>query len=191
MYAEINNITQSYYDKLPTASGVPIYEEPDTSASIDRNVSKGVKKALIITATMAFSLTSLNIADGTPTYANGYVAEDHTILHENGVIGSISGYDFTESHVVGINEYFATYPFSLAFVIGMRKILDGVYGVEGTHKELRLLDDPDTGQPLLQLVFKSGLPIDDNFIEKDHRIYDEMKKDALINGLQYVVFSNS
>lgn len=191
MYVDINNIAQSDYDELPTASGLPIYEEPDTSASIERNVSKEVKKALIITATMAFSLTSLSIVDVTPTYANGYLVEDHIISHDNGAIGSFSGYDFTESHVAGINEYFANFPLSLAFVVGMRQILDGVYGIEGTHKELRLLDDPDTGQPLLQLVFKSALPIDDEFIEMDHRIYDEIEKEGLIAGLHYVVFSNS
>ena len=166
----------------------PAHEQPDTSESKVKSIAKGLGSTLLA---VPFAITAQHGLAG-PTCRHGY----HEVRVSSGYyqrtsLESIRGYDFVESQVSEIKEYFTKHPMAYVFVSKMRTILDKVYGTEGTRKEIKILEDYETGQPLMQLVFWSGLPLDEEFVEKDHEVFDELEREHLADGLQHVVFSNS
>jgi hypothetical protein len=67
-------------------------------------------------------------------------------------------------------------------------IIDEVYGVN-TTRTIRVVDDLDTGKPIMELTIFSGLPIDEGFIEKDLRLFQKVAASELSLGFHDVVIS--
>ncbi len=106
-------------------------------------------------------------------------------------LGPLSGYMIHEQDKEAINNYLDSQPLAKALIIGVKPIIERIYHDTATKKRINLVDDPDTGTPLLELVILSALPIDADFIQKDRLLFSEIDQAGLSEALQYVVVSQA
>jgi hypothetical protein len=126
------------------------------------------------------------------TYQSGYFQQEagDISLNEASVWEVLKAYNFKSSDSIKIASYIAFIPEALIFLTGIAPIIETIYPGKGKTKRLNIVEDLDTGQPLLVLTFKSGFPINEEFIEKDKMIFDKIRNSGLAPYLQFVAFSN-
>ena len=61
-----------------------------------------------------------------------------------------------------------------------------MYG-HGTKMSLRSLDDPDTGEPILEACIYSGIPVGDEFDMKDAELFAKIEKSTVVDGMRHVI----
>lgn len=87
-----------------------------------------------------------------------------------------------------INDWLQKSPDLKSLISGLPSILRKVYG-EGVKKELAMLSDPDTGDALIDVSLYTGLPLDQEFDDKEKLLFDLIENAGLSAGLQHVVIS--
>ncbi|WP_143005493.1 hypothetical protein [Desulforhopalus singaporensis] len=131
--------------------------------------------------------------DQVPTYRNGYLdlESDSAKAYSKAPFEFMSLYSCQQSDVEKIVSYVHEYPFVQDFLVKMSEIIDNIYPGLSDKKFLNCIMDPDTGEPLLELVFESGLPLDEEFLSKDRAVFEEIDACGIADGLKNVVFVNS
>ena len=171
------------------------YEDADTSGLIKETTSKFFKNALIagtVISSSIFSSPAVSSHIIPETYRYGHIETESFGIssYENSALETLRSYSYDHSEAANIFSYIVTIPESQAFLAGLAPIIEKIYPGLGKNKQLKLVQDPDTGQPLLKLTFNSGLSINEEFLEKDRMINEAIIKADLAFGFQYVVFSN-
>lgn len=183
----------------PTAGGyrtsemLPKFLQQVSPPSAQTSVVKSNKQQVNYSVLLGTTISAMMVA-GTayalqsPTFigTTQYTAPDRVIFEREN--STLYGYKIEGSSLSTINKYLKIKPIADRFVRGVGNIIDGIYGA-GIVRTLRVLDDPDTGRPLMELTIESGLPIDEKFMEKDTALFQQIEASGFVEGLQHVVVS--
>lgn len=123
-----------------------------------------------------------------PTFQPSYVEETAQSIQHQVSEASIYGFVVAVEDFNAVNEYLTSYPLASVLLAELRPILKSVYNKKVDAK-INILDDPDTGSPLIEVVILSGLPINDEFGQKDRLVFEGIQHAGLSEGLQHVVIS--
>ena len=124
-----------------------------------------------------------------PTFADiARIATSSRITERNRSI--LLGYEIKSSQNVAINEYLRQHLTSRDFLRDVAIIIDGIYGSKVIRK-IHVVEDVDTGRPIMELTVMSGLPLDDEFVQKDQLLFQKIEASGLAWGLRDVVISQS
>ncbi|MGZ8257270.1 MAG: hypothetical protein ACXWTX_05820 [Gallionella sp.] len=63
---------------------------------------------------------------------------------------------------------------------------DDIYGSK-TIREIHVVEDVDTGKLIMELTIKSGLPLNDEFDQKDQLLFQRIDTSGIAWGLRDVV----
>ena len=87
-----------------------------------------------------------------------------------------------------VNEYLRQHVTSRDFLRDVAVIIDGIYG-SNIIRDIDVVEDVDTGKPIMELTVKSGLPLNDEFDQKDQLLFKRIEAYGLAWGLCDVVIS--
>lgn len=182
----------------PTAGGyrtseiLPMFLWEVSPPSAQTRVAKNNKQQANFSVLLGTTISTISamLVAGTayalqsPTFVGTaqYTAPDRVI------VSTLYGYKVEAYLQSAINEYLKIKPVADRFVREVASIIDGIYGV-GVTRSLRVLDDLDTGEPIMELTIESGLPLDDEFIQKDKALFQQIAASGFVEGLQHVVVS--
>jgi len=155
-------------------------------------ITAGAMSTVTLTSTLYPSCITQNYSN-TPTYNAGYLeTERHGFdIAVKSHFDFLKSYDFSEIDADNIVSYLAAYPHVQDFLVAMSGIIENIYPGSGDRKQLQLITDPDTDETLLKFVFNSGLPVDDDFMQRDRMLFGEIKSAGIENGLTNVIFVNA
>jgi hypothetical protein len=115
-----------------------------------------------------------------------YTAPTHIVSTKEN--GALRGYKISSSQDAAVNEYLRQHPNSHDFLRDVAAIIDSIYG-QGIIRAIHVVDDIDTGKPIMELAIQSGLPLDDEFIQKDQLLFQRIEESGLAWGFRDVVIS--
>lgn len=174
---------------MDTLQNIQPYEQASTT-DVKRVFTKVLRGTLVSGGVLA-SLACHTAAASVPTYGLGYFeTPDKPSYQFKAALESLQGYSFDENQTIEISNYLKCRPLAQAFLSGIKPLIGKVYQENTTRKVVQLVTDPDTGEPLLELVLLSNLPVDDVFVEKDRQLFTEIEKAGLVEGFRDVVLSN-
>lgn len=101
---------------------------------------------------------------------------------------ALFGYEINKSQRIAVNEYLHQHITSRDFLRNVAIIIDDIYGSK-TIRDIHVVEDVDTGKPIMELTIKSGLPLDDDFDQKDQLLFQEIDASGLAWGLRDVVIT--
>ena len=180
---QIMLITNTFQDIQP-------YEQVNTTEPKTTTIARILRDTFVsggILATLACQTAVASL----PTYGLGYIeTSDGTSYQYKNELESLQGYSFDHNQTTEISSYLKCRPLALFFLCGIKPLIGKVYQKTTVHKEIQLVSDPDTGEPLLELVLRTDLPIDDELAAKDRQLFIEIEKAGLVEGFRDVVLSN-
>lgn len=98
------------------------------------------------------------------------------------------GYEISQSQVAVVNTYLNQHTTSRDFLREVAVIIDRIYGSK-VIREIHVVEDIDTGKTIMELTIKSGLALDDEFVQKDELLFQRIGSSGLTGGLHDVVIS--
>lgn len=101
---------------------------------------------------------------------------------------ALLGYEISQSQGPTINEYLRQHTASRDFLREVAVIIDGIYGSKAI-RNIHVVEDVDTGNPIMELTILSGLPLNDEFDQKDQLLFQRIEASGLVWGLRDVVVS--
>lgn len=101
---------------------------------------------------------------------------------------TLFGYGIKKSQVADVNEYLHQHISSRNFLRDVAVIIDGIYG-SGVIRNIHIVEDIDTGKPIMELTIQSELPLNDEFVQKDQLLFQRIEASELAWGLRDVVIS--
>lgn len=101
---------------------------------------------------------------------------------------ALFGYEISQSQGSAVNEYLRQHIASRDFLREVAIIVDGIYGSK-TVRDIHVVEDVDTGKPIMELTILSGLPLNDEFDKKDQLLFQQIEAAGLAWGLRDVVIS--
>ncbi|MBL0168458.1 MAG: hypothetical protein IPP85_15655 [Propionivibrio sp.] len=112
----------------------------------------------------------------------------HATMGEQSRIGAmLAAYDARKLDFQKVKQLFsASDEFVLPFLSWLPLAVSEVYG-HGTKMSLRSLDDPDTGEPILEACIYSGIPVGDEFDMKDAELFAKIEKSTVVDGMRHVI----
>ena len=116
----------------------------------------------------------------------------HETMGEQGRIGTmLAAYDASKLDFQKVKQLLsASEGCVLPFLSWLPLAVIEVYGY-GTKIALRSLDDPDTGEAILEARVQSDLPVGDEFDMKDAELFAKIEKSTLIDGMRHVIVSQA
>jgi hypothetical protein len=101
---------------------------------------------------------------------------------------ALSGYKISQSQSFSVNEYLRQHITSRDFLRDVAVIIDNIYGSK-IIRNIHVVEDVDTGKPIMELTVLSGLPLNDEFDQKDQLLFQKIEAAGLAWGLRDVVIS--
>ena len=101
---------------------------------------------------------------------------------------ALSGYEISPSLDATVSEYLRQHLTSGDFLHDIAIIIDDIYGSK-VIRAIHVVDDVDTGKPIMELTIQSGLPLNDEFDQKDQLLFQRIEASGLAWGLRDVVIS--
>jgi len=101
---------------------------------------------------------------------------------------ALFGYKISQLQEAAVNEYLRQHVTSRDFLRDVAVIIDGIYG-SNIIRDIDVVEDVDTGKPIMELTVKSGLPLNDEFDQKDQLLFKRIEAYGLAWGLCDVVIS--
>jgi len=101
---------------------------------------------------------------------------------------ALLGYRINQLHEAAINEYLRQKITTRDFLREMATIIDGIYGPK-VIRDLNIVEDVDTGMPIMELTVQSGLALNDEFDQKDQLLFNKIESSGLAGCLRDVVIS--
>ena len=101
---------------------------------------------------------------------------------------ALLGYEISQSQELPINQYLRQHISTRDFLRDVAVIIDGIYGSKVT-RDIHVVEDVDTGTPIMELTILSGLPLNDEFDQKDQLLFQRIEASGLAGGLRDVVIS--
>ncbi|MDK9705646.1 MAG: hypothetical protein OEL83_01235 [Desulforhopalus sp.] len=187
---------------ISTTNVTPTHEREYVVEESVGSSPKGLSKALAlgaITAVATLNSTFCNFLysprerTDIPTYCSGYLESEgrgyqFPLRTPNDIL---TNYKYDVPELAEIVSYLYNYPDVQVFLAELYKIIEKIYPGCGTNKKLQLITDPDTSEPLMRLVFDSGLPVDGEFILKEQELFSEIQSAGIGGALNNVVFVNA
>lgn len=122
-----------------------------------------------------------------PTFADtAEIITPTRIIERKGF--ALFGYRINQLQEAVVNEYFRQHITSRDFLREVASIVDDIYGSK-VIRGLHVVEDVDTGMPIMELTVKSGLPLDDEFDQKDQLLFQKIETSGLAWGLRDVVIT--
>jgi hypothetical protein len=122
-----------------------------------------------------------------PTFADtARIITSSSIIERNS--STLFGYKISQSQVAFVNEYLHQHLTSRNFLHDVAVIIDCIYGSK-VIRVIHVVEDVDTGKPIMELTIKSGLPLDDDFNQKDQLLFQRIEASGLALGLSDVIIS--
>lgn len=100
----------------------------------------------------------------------------------------LSGYEISQSQDSSINQYLRQHVSAYDFLRDVAVIIDDIYGSK-VIRDIHVVEDVDTGKPIMELTILSGLPLDNEFDQKDQLLFQTIEASGLAWGLRDVVIS--
>ena len=100
----------------------------------------------------------------------------------------LSGYEISQSQHIAVNQYLREHITSWDFLQKIAVIIDDIYGSKAI-RDIHVVEDVDTGKPIMELTIKSGLPLNDEFDRKGQLLFQRIEASGLAWGLRDVVIS--
>lgn len=101
---------------------------------------------------------------------------------------ALFGYRIGQSQDSVVNAYLLQHIASRDFLRQVAVIIEGIYGSNVT-RDIHVVEDVDTGNPIMELTILSGLPLNDEFDQKDQLLFQMIEASGLAWGLHDVVIS--
>ena len=101
---------------------------------------------------------------------------------------ALFGYEINQSQDYTINQYLRKHISARDFLRDVAVIIDGIYGSK-VIRNIHVVEDVDTGEPIMELTIQSGLPLDEEFVQKDQLLFQRIETSGLAWGLRDVVIS--
>lgn len=122
-----------------------------------------------------------------PTFADtAKIITPSRIIERKG--SALLGYQIDQLQEAAINEYLRQHINSQDFLREVATIVDNIYGFK-VIRDLHIVEDVDTGMPIMELTVMSGLPLDDEFDQKDQLLFQKIETSGLAWGLRDVVIT--
>ena len=172
-------LTKTYEDMHP-------YDLPQTGGQVQEpepyKFLRSTVFAFAVAATCAtYPLVSL------PTYQLSFIeCAGQSNAHCANDVMPFRNFIVDDLSIDAIGEYLLAKPMAATFIAKLGPIVDRVYQRMASMK-LNIVDDPDVDSSLLEVVILSGLPINEEFDEKDRLLFAEIDKAGLSEGLSHVV----
>lgn len=163
-----------------------------TFKALSYALTAGALGTAALTSTLSSSYLCHDFSD-IPTYSRGYIENEEKGLQipASTLFDFLKSYNFQQDNLDTIISYLFAYPDAQRFLAVMSGLIEKTYPGLSDKKNLQLISDPDTDELLLKLVFDSGLPIDEEFLERERTLFQEIKDAEIENGLVNVVFVNA
>lgn len=101
---------------------------------------------------------------------------------------ALLGYEISQSQEFTINKYLSQHISVRDFLRDVAVIIDSIYG-SGVVRNIHVVEDVDTGKPIMELTILSGLPLNDEFDQKDQLLFQQIDTSGLAGCLRDVVIS--
>lgn len=101
---------------------------------------------------------------------------------------ALFGYEISQSQHIAVNQYLREHITSRDFLQKIAVIIDDIYGSKAI-RDIHVVEDVDTGEPIMELTIKSGLPLNDEFDQKDQLLFQRIDASGLAWGLRDVVIA--
>lgn len=101
---------------------------------------------------------------------------------------ALIGYEINQSQDSTINQYLRQHIFARDFLRDVAVIIDDIYGSK-VIRNIHVVEDVDTGKPIMELTILSGLPLNDEFDQKDQLLFQRIEASGFAWGLRDVVIS--
>lgn len=101
---------------------------------------------------------------------------------------ALLGYGISQSQEFTVNQYLRQHISTRDFLRDVAVIIDGIYGSKVT-RDIHVVEDVDTGTPIMELTILSGLPLNYEFDQKDQLLFQRIEASGLAGGLRDVVIS--
>lgn len=150
---------------------------------------KQASVSTVVSLTLATMLGGIGLAvnELPPTFVETarYISPTRIIERKSSVL---LGYSISQSQDTAVNEYLRQHASSRDFLRDVATIIDDIYGSK-IIRDIHVVEDIDTGKSILELTIKSGLPLDDEFIQKDQLLFQRIEASGLAWGLRDVIIS--
>lgn len=171
----------------PSIFGLGAGSVPTTLQQPTANIQASL--TTVVGLTLATMLGGIGLASNElpPTFAETarYITPARIIERRSSVL---LGYETSQSQDASVNEYLRQHISSRNFLHDVAIIIDNIYGSK-VIRDIYVVEDVDTGKPIMELTIKSGLPLDDEFIQKDELLFQRIEASGLAWGLRDVVIS--
>lgn len=168
-----------------SASGAPT--QPRTSVGAKQSNTLPTVVSTVLAAAMLVGLSHAEHIEP-PTFVQTaqYTTPDRIIAAKEN--DALRGYEISSLQISAIGEYLRQHIGARNFLCDVAVIIDGVYGSK-VIRNIHVVEDVDTGKPIMELTILSGLPLNDEFDQKDQLLFQRIEAAGLAWGLRDVVIS--
>jgi len=176
------------FHTLQTSSKVGLQEGNVPTTLQKPHASKQTCGSTVIAFTLAAMFgTGLASQELPPTFVDtAGIITPTRIIERKGL--ALFGYKIDQLQEAAVNEYLRQHVTSRVFLSEVAAIVDDIYGTK-VIRDLHVVEDEDTGMPIMELTVLSGLPLDDEFDQKDQSLFQKIEASGLAWCLRDVVIS--
>lgn len=171
----------------PSIFGLWAGSVPTTLQQPATNRQRDVSTVAALTLASILGGTGLAAQALPPTFADtARVTSPSRVIERKD--SALAGYKISQSQSSSVNEYLRQHITSRDFLHGIAVIIDGIYGSK-VIRDIHVVEDIDTGKLIMELTILSGLPLNDEFDQKDQLLFQNIDESGLAWGLRDVVIS--
>lgn len=152
-------------------------------------VHKQTNASTVAALTLASMLGGVGLASNSlpPTFADTarIIAPSRIVERKD---AALLGYEVRQSQDFAVSQYLLQHISVRDFLREVAIIIDGIYGSKAT-RNIHVVEDVDTGKLIMELTILSGLPLNDEFDQKDQLLFQQIEATGLAWGLRDVVIS--
>lgn len=154
--------------------------------TLQQHVTNKPSISTVVGLTLATMLGGIGLASHElpPTFADTASIFTSSRIKDS----ALFGYEISQSQNTAVNEYLRQHISSRNFLHDVAVIIDGIYGSR-VIRDIHVVEDVDTGKPIMELTILSGLPLNDEFDQKDQLLFQQIEAAGLVWGLRDVVIS--
>ena len=172
---------------IPSKLGLRAGSVPTTLQQPTANKQPNVSTVVGLTLASMLGGVGLALHALPPTFADTTrIISSSRIVERKDTV--LFGYEISQSQDSAVNEYLRQHISSRYFLRDVAVIIDGIYGSE-VIRHIQIVEDIDSGKPIMELTIQSELPLNDEFFQKDQLLFQRIEASELARGLRDVVIS--
>ena len=181
--------TNTAFGALPTPLNLGLWAGPVPTTLQKPTTHKQTSVSTVVGLTLASILGGVGLALHSlpPTFVDtARIATPSRIVEPKD--SALSGYEISQSQDSAISQYLRQHITARDFLRDVAVVIDGVYGSK-VIRDIHVVEDVDTGKPIMELTILSGLPLNEEFDQKDQLLFQQIEAAGLAWGLRDVVIS--